>query len=256
MKKITFLPIFILMFSAMGLVSCETETLDSDLVNMTDPTLPENPGGGNTGGGNNGGSNNGGGNAQGDYWPAALNNMWTYSVTGGSSESIKIIATETIDGKQYYKFDNVFGMSGNGSVAGNATMWLRKESGNYNIRVKAATTAGADLSAIEYTLLKDNIAAGQTWTQNLIQNITFTIPGIPAIQQAINIQGKIIEKGISIQVGSQTYTDVIHSEITQSASGVTTVTQYYFAKGKGPVKVVMSGADIDRTMNLTSSVIN
>lgn len=249
MKKLLLFPVFFTLFSMLLVTSCTTESLDSDLTNQE---VDDN--GGNNGGGNNNGGNNGGGNTAGSYWPMAVNNKWTYDVSTGAAQDMKIINTQTIDNKLYYKYDNFFGTSTAGQ-AGMAEVGTRQQNGTYYAWVKT-TASGTNLSPVEYILLKDNIAAGETWNQTLVQNVTFNMPGIPPMTMTIEVQGKIIEKNISLQVGSQTFNDVIHSKLTQSTLGTTTVTDYYFAKNVGPVKIVMTGGGVNQTQTISSYIVN
>jgi hypothetical protein len=266
MTKFKSLSAFLVLFSTLLLTSCTTETIDSDLINQDVEDNGGTPGGGNNGGGNNGGSNGGGdnggnngggtgGSTDGSYWPMAINNTWSYEVSNSTPYSLKIIATESIGGNIYYKLDNLFGMSDNGSVSGTGTGWVRRVNGDYRMRVKAATTTGADISATEYSLTKDNVPVNGTWTENFVQTVTYNIPGMPPIEMPITVQGTIMEKDITYQVGSQTFNNVIHSKIVHSTMGTTTTTHYYFAKNVGPVKIQMSGG-ANQTQQLTSYVLN
>lgn len=259
MKKLRLFPVFFTLFSVLLLTSCTTDSLDSDLTNQeVDDNGGSNGGGGNNGGGNNGGNNgggnNGGGNTTGSYWPMAVNNKWTYDVSTGASQDMKIINTQTIDNKLYYKYDNFFGTSTAGQ-AGMAEVGTRQQNGVYYAWVKT-TASGTNLSPVEYIMLKDNIGVGETWNQTLVQNVTFDMPGIPPITMTIEVQGKIIEKNITLQVGTQTFNDVIHTKLTQSTLGTSTVTDYYFAKSVGPIKIVMTGGGVNQTQTISSYVVN
>jgi hypothetical protein len=97
----------------------------------------------------------------------------------------------------------------------------------------------SDLIAIgvtmEYIYLKDNYAIGQTWTAPVTDN------GILNAFKA-QIVGQIKEKGISLTVGSKTFTDVIHTMLKfqyDTGSGFDTYQDqdYYIAKGVGIISI-------------------
>lgn len=253
MSKLRLIPVIFTLFSVFMVTSCTTEGLDSNIINQDAQNGGNN--GGNNGGGSNTGGNNGGGSTTGSYWPMAVNNKWTYNVSTGGSENVKIISTQTINNKLYYKYDNFFGTTTAGA-AGVSQFWTRQQDGTYYARIITDTNNGTHLSPVEYIMLKDNIGVGQTWNQTLVQDVTFDMPGVPPMTMTINVTGKIIEKDITLQVGSQTFNNVIHTEFTQSTMGTTTVTHYYFAKNIGLVKIVMAGGGINQTQSISSYVIN
>jgi hypothetical protein len=85
MKTIKNLFSIFVILTSLTFVSCENEPLDQSLLN--------NNSGNNTGGGNNGGGNTGGGTSSGDYWPAVVNNSWSFSNNGAASQMMKMIST-------------------------------------------------------------------------------------------------------------------------------------------------------------------
>lgn len=103
MKKINFLFTSVAVIALFSLVSCTVEPIDPVL------TGQQNNDGG-TGNGNTGGGT--GGASSGDYWPAAVNNTWSYE-RDATISILKIGSTETINGQLYYKF---LPQSGSGST--------------------------------------------------------------------------------------------------------------------------------------------
>lgn len=235
MKKIKFLPVFFILF-AIAFTSCDTEPVDS---NLYDYVPVDN--GGDDGGDDDGGGDNGGGTSSGDYWPMAVNNQWTYNNDGVEDDPMKIISTQTIDGNSYYKLNQLFsGGSSNG--IGEATTYLRKNNGSYNLRMGVVIeSAGITIEPYEYTIFKDNLEAGETWTQNVTQVTTFDMEGVPDITTVNHYTGTIMEKGISVEVEGHTYTNVIKSkmvmEVTLMGQTSVSTSYYWFAKDVGPVKV-------------------
>lgn len=88
--------------------------------------------------------------------------------------------------------------------------------------------AGLGTAVFERLYLKDNVNVGTTWTQSLI----VTVPGVP-IPVPVTLTYTIAEKGISRNVNSQNYTEVIHvsttltSSLIPSASLTSTINSYY-----------------------------
>lgn len=213
-------------------VSCDTEP--------TDPVLTEqNPDDNNPGGG--GGNNNGG---DGTYWPLAVENTWFYNITNGTDQDMTIGATQTIDGETYYKFDEFFGSNGPAFATGDA--YARVDNGSYYVRVSATTNTGMSISGLNYIIFKDYLNVGETWTDTFTQSMTFDMPGMPEIpdmQYEGTILGKILEKDISIEVEGETFNHVIHARVTQSVMGAETVSDYWWAKDVGPVKIILTASD-------------
>lgn len=227
--------------------SCETESLDSDLLqqeidNPTNPTNPTNPG------------------ASGSYWPYAINNEWEYE-NASDNQTMKIISTETYQGNSYFKVDNLFGAGNN--VAGSFVFLLRYDNGKYRLNTRGTliTPPGA-IAPYEYSVLRDDLPAGGTWTETAEQVTTYT--GIPtAITMTNTYQGTILEKGVSVTVAGETYPDVIHSKMvsTSTMTGfpmppTVVTTEYWFAKNVGPVKAVITTGGTTNTTVLVDYLIN
>nr|WP_294938659.1 hypothetical protein [uncultured Flavobacterium sp.] len=224
MKKFKFLT-SLAFFAAILFTSCgDTEPLD--------PAIVTNNGGGDNGGGN--------GTPSGDYWPTAINNQWMLVQNGTALPPMKMISTDNFGGATYYKFSP----QSSGSTATNVTTWLNKSGGVYKLKqgdvnINAGGFTGTQ-TGYEMVLLKDNIAVNQTWTGTYNQTTTYT--GIPAITQTTNYTGKILEKGITVTVEGETYTDVIKMNMLQETSMTGSLsivnTEYWFAKNVGPIKII------------------
>lgn len=219
MKRFKILAVFAVMISAASLVSCSNGT------EPLDPAINTNNGGGN-------------GTLSGDYWPAAVNNEWTFSRNGIQQPPMKMIGTDNFAGATYYKF----APQGSGSAA-SATTWLNKNSGVYTLKTGDVNLNVGGLTGVQtgysMVLLKD-IAVGQTWTGTYNQTTTYS--GIPPIQQTTNYTGSILEKDITMTVDGETYTNVIKMNMRQetSTSGSVSITntEYWFAKNVGPIKTI------------------
>lgn len=88
--------------------------------------------------------------------------------------------------------------------------------------------AGLGAAAFENLYLKDNVAVGTNWTQNL----SVMVPGFP-ILVPLTISYSIAEKGISRTVNGQIYSNVIHVTTAISSSAIpaadltTNINMYY-----------------------------
>lgn len=265
MKKLRFFSLFLFVGLSV-LTSCDTEPVDSNLYN--DNPNNENPGD------DDDDDNPGGGTADGDYWPLALNNQWLFESDEPQNDNpMKIIGTETIDGNLYYKVNYAFQDSGTDDLTGTAVIYFRKDGDSYSQRVEVTVPDedGIEIttSPYELTLLKAGLDAGQSWTQNVTQVTSYNMPDFPvdmpdAITH-IDLTGTIIEKGVSLTVGTATYNDVIKVKLVQDISteamgveipGVTTTTYIWFAKNVGPIRSISSGGGIESQSDLVSYIIN
>ncbi|MCW4468767.1 hypothetical protein OGH69_07330 [Flavobacterium sp. MFBS3-15] len=238
----TFKLLFAVLIIAVAGVSCDSEPVDPV---VTDQDPNENPGGGNNNGGNNAGD--------GTYWPLAMGNKWIYNISNGTTTEVTILGTETLDGQTWYKFGQE-----NTGATGNS--FLRISDGDYFLRSSALTAQGASVTGINYVVLKDDIAVNDTWEDSFTQSISYGIPGFPDVEYPVEIDGKILEKGISYMVEGNAYTDVIHSRVWQTMTGdgfvIITTTDTWYAKNVGAIKTVTSTSEETITQTLVSYELN
>jgi len=266
MKKITlttFLVVFLSVFTA-----CDVEPIDP----VVNDYVPEDSGSGEEEGEEDGGGNNGGGSsAVGDYWPFAVNNEWTYEYAGNDTENfdpMKIIGTEVINGKTYYRMNHYFQDSGTDDMTGTAKIYLRKENGAYfqrtSVDIPDENGIEITVSPYELTVLKD-LEVNQTWEESVVQTTSYYFAGmtIPSFDMTINVKGTILEKGITMTVAGETYTDVIKEKFEQtinndllSTDPIVTVSYVWFAKNVGPIKTESVAGSLNYSMTLTSYTIN
>ena len=100
----------------------------------------------------------------------AVNYTWNYKNNGTIEPPMKIISSEQIDGKTYYKYANFIGTSTVQGASFTGNIWARKENNTYFIRQEATIPAqngnpAITVLPIEIEILKDNIAVNGTWTQ-------------------------------------------------------------------------------------------
>lgn len=227
--------------------SCQVEPLDPALASTI----------------NNG--SNGSSNVS-DYWPAAVDNTWNYNQNSVAQSPSKILSTEVINGATYYNFSNVLGQSS--SAAANVSLQLRKNNGDYFIRMPSFTVNyGGGLSAqsttAEFLMFKDYLDVNQTWTSNYSQTFTYNMPAIPATTTNVVLQGTMLEKNVSLTVSGVSYSNVIKFKVVQTATiqgqatSTTTTSNYWFAKNVGCIKAIsQSTGTADTTTELTSYVLH
>jgi hypothetical protein len=254
MKSIKNLFSIFIIFTSLTFVSCENEPLDASLLNN------------NNNSNNTGGGNTGGGTSSGDYWPSVINNSWSFSNNGAASQMMKIISTSNINGATYYNFDNVFGQTT--QVSGTAAMRMRKNSGDYYIKVESTSLdlgggMTATQTAFEFLALKDYLAVNQTWNGSYTQTTTYSgspVP-IPAVTMTSNYVGTILGTGLTETVDGETFTNVIKLKIVQTISlpgspNSTIETTYWYAKNVGPIKSQTLANGATNTAILTDYVLN
>lgn len=259
MKTIKNLLSIFVIITSLTFVSCENEPLDASLLNNSNSN--------NTGGGNTGGGNTGGGNSTGDYWPAVINNSWSFSNNGAASQMMKMISTSNIGGFTYYNFDNIFGQGA--TVTGTVAMRMRKGSGDYYIKIEGTNlNLGGGMTAtqspIEFLALKDYLAVNQTWNGTYTQTTSYSggsVP-IPAAIMTSNYVGTILATGLTETVDGETFTNVIKLKIVQTLSmasspNSTVETTYWYAKNVGPIKSQTTNNGVPTTTAiLTDYVLN
>ena len=208
MKKINKILLLFIAISAPLFTGCTTD------IEPIDPAvIGENPG-------DNPGENPG--TPSGDYWPMAVNNTWIFKNNGVTEPPMKIISSEQIAGKTYYKYSNFVGTSTVQGAAFTGNIWTRKENNTYFIRQEVTIPAQNGNPAInvlptEVQILKDNLAVNETWTHNFTQTMMF---GSIPIDSPVEIVGKVLEKDAQITVNGQSFSQVLKVEVTQNTQGV------------------------------------
>lgn len=218
MSLMQFFKTFILLAFISIFTSCDVEPVDNVLSNeITNPNNPNNP-------------------SAADYFPRAINNTWNFKYNTTENVQIKLLSTETINGISFYKFDRFF--SDDLFDFGDSSSYIARVGDSYIYRnVSQNDVPGSNPITIEmqYSLLKSNLEVGQTWNDD--QSFTFNIMGLP-ISYQFQIQGKILEKGTSVTLGSTNYNDVIKTEVKIIFQGIEVVSNYWFAKNVGIIKAV------------------
>lgn len=262
MKRLKHLSLFVVLFSALSFVSCDTEPVDPVLVDNNENPNPNNP---------NPNNPNNPGSSTGDYWPMAVNNEWVFVEGGELNEPMKIVGTETISGATYYKINYSFVDAGSDGMTGTANTGIRKNGADYSMRVSVEVPdengIQINVSPYEFIVLKDDLAAGGTWSQSVVQTTTYVtelpIP-MPPIELMLNFTGTILEKDVTATVNGETYNNVIKVKLNQEVTldpnlgGGTTTTEtiLWYAKDIGPIRSQSTGGGLNILQELDSYIIN
>ncbi len=160
------------------------------------------------------------------YMNTSAGSSWNYHVVDNTGltppEDYTITSTSrdsSINSKSYHVYNNTAGTNQYLAISG------------HDYYQFDSLPAGLGAGIIERLYLKDNAAAGATWSQNL----NVTIPGSP-FPVPVTITNSITETGISRTVNGTSYSNVIHvstsisSTLIPAASLVTSIDSYYALK--------------------------
>jgi len=164
------------------------------------------------------------------YMPVCNGSYYTYNDTLTTSASIvtdtlQFVKDTTIDSKTFVKIY---------SPLSDTYSYYNCTDGATRVIAYNNPTIGGSTITADITLIKANLPVGGTWQDSLIN---------PAGQQVI-YKNSIVEKGVSRTVNGQTFNDVIHvksqSGVVIPFIGYTQITEsdYYFARGVGPVDIL------------------
>lgn len=135
----------------------------------------------------------------GDYFPMAVGNIWNY--TNIPTDPAKIISTQTINGKIYYRMTGA--IINAQDLTDDAQDFVRKENGNYYARVNYPSLN----QSIEMILLKDYLNEGQGWEEEF--TITMVGDEPDEVMELIVSTTSVIESKGSYTVNNINYPDVI-----------------------------------------------
>jgi hypothetical protein len=158
------------------------------------------------------------------YQPLESGSTWVYqdSATGLTDTLIAIDSTQTINSKTYTVFHSI-------SAGQISDEYFNISSHNYY----SYGDFGNGIVNNELLYLNDTASVGYNW-----QASSGTINGFPA-----QVQGQIIDTGLTVTIGSNTFTHVIHTEINLEynvGSGFQTpyaIFDYFAAKAVGIIRI-------------------
>lgn len=174
-------------------------------------------------------------NSNTDFWPRAIGNSWTYNTAQFGQQTYQITSLETIDGQEYYVFEDLFGFPS----------WLRKSGVNYLLRAEAeGSVPGYQFSSTPFTvnMIKEDATINETWESNVTYTISYVaepgFPDAPDTTVSATYTFEMIERDISRTVEGVSFDDVIHIEARVNGQGQSSVVQYYYANNVGMIDYI------------------
>lgn len=164
------------------------------------------------------------------YINANAGSTWNYQETNSSSGTPDTSAytltssskDTTINSHSYHVYNYSYGGSQYLNISGHEYYQYDSISGGLG-------------EIFERLYLKDNVAVGTNWAQN----ISVSVPGLP-FSVPVTITNTIVEKGITKTVNGNNYIDVIHvsTSITSTLipTGLTSDIHTYYAKKYGLIE--------------------
>ncbi len=189
----------------------------------------------------------------GDYFPITTGSNWASLYEGGvASDSTATLSngrTATINGKPYTVFaytDYAFQYDD--------TLYYRKDGAGTYYQGYPANNQFMPFdtpTAFEYVMLSENQSVFPVTT------LTGTVGGIPVTAK---IEGKILEKNVSVTVSGQPFANVIKTRVSFSTVVAGATTEFYrieqwFAKGIGVIKFLEYVTPPFSTPDYTSNII-
>ncbi len=200
-------------------------------------------------------SGSGGGAIAENYLNTKAGSSWSYHETNNSSgtpqnSDYALISTSKdtfINSKSYHIY--TFSYGGSQYLAVNGHDYYQYDS-----------IPGALGQIFERLYLKDNINVNASWSQQ----IAVSIPGLP-VTIPVDINNKIVEKGISKIINGITYNNVIHvsstiSSVAIPSASLTSDINSFYAPGFGLISnttiVHLDYAGVKQDVNIATTLIN
>ncbi|MEO8763297.1 MAG: hypothetical protein ABI416_03380 [Ginsengibacter sp.] len=167
-----------------------------------------------------------------DYFPLSLSSSWNYN--NGTSTDL-VFVTTVIDhspafGGNTYKTLGVYDPSGGPAVD---SLYYRKPGGDYYQYVDYSDVLSFDAPvAGEFIFLKDNVAAGATWSSPTVSG---TVLGSPV---SAYITMTVLEKSVPVTIGTINFPDVIKVRYEYFVTGISLpleTDERWFAKNVGEI---------------------
>ena len=198
-------------------------------------------------------SGSGGGAKAEFYLNTTSGSSWSYHETNSSNgtpqnSDYTLVSTSrdtSINSKSYHIYTFSYGGS----------QYMAHSSNDY---YQYDSIPGALGQIFERLYLKDNIVANASWSQQ----IAVTIPGLP-VTIPVEINNKIVEKGISKIISGATYNNVIHVSTTISSAAIpsaslTSDINSYYAPGYGLISnttiVHLDYAGVKQDVNIATTL--
>jgi hypothetical protein len=178
-----------------------------------------------------------------DYFPRTTNSNWSYQFDSNPMDTLYqnvISQTQSALGNTY----NVF-MYNDGSVT-DTLGYFRKASGDYYQYLDVGFLFGLDHDVWgEYIFLKDNVAAGTSWTSSVFTDTYTDTTTNSTVPISVRFKETIQQKDVAVTVQGTTYqnTIVVLEEYEYSLNGGSTWSQFpfsstnYYARNVGLIKL-------------------
>ena len=167
----------------------------------------------------------------GDFQPMTSGSSWTYAVTGTSSGSFTVTATDrdtSVNSRTFRVFTNTAGPN----------KYYNKTGSDYP---RFSRLAELNNQSVELLYLKDNLNKGQSWVEVKSANVPIT--GLGTVPVTARFTFTVTEKGISRTVNGTAFTDVLQITAVPEFSAVvssvpvtipsTSNLQYFYARRVG-----------------------
>ncbi|HVZ57842.1 MAG TPA: hypothetical protein VG870_14380, partial [Chitinophagaceae bacterium] len=156
------------------------------------------------------------GGSSGDYFPRTVNSNWSYQYDGNPNDSLFITVispTVTVGGNTY----SVFIQTADATKGYDSSGDYRRNGGDYYEWTDVGSFLGFSGSQwSEVNFLKDNLAAGGTWTS---QGYTGSVQGVGTV--TIRLRNTILQKDVPVTVNSIRFdsTIVVEQRLEQNSGG-------------------------------------
>lgn len=174
-----------------------------------------------------------------DYFPRTANSNWSYQFDGDPNDSLLIYVispTKVINGNTY----NLFFY--NDGISIDSFGYYRRSGGDYFEWIDMGSYVGLDDPYwMEWTFLKDNLAAAGTWTSAEFTG-PFTDPNSgTTVTVTLRWEFTIVQKDVPFTVNGTTYQNTIQvkQELKQLVGTTWTLAAWfdsYYARDKGLIK--------------------
>ncbi|HRF17374.1 MAG TPA: hypothetical protein PK977_04370, partial [Chitinophagaceae bacterium] len=179
-----------------------------------------------------------------DYFPRTTNSNWSYEWDNDPTDSLYRFAISATNATAFGTFNIFMENDGTAPPAGDSSGYYRRSGGDYFEYFDLSAIGLDNPQWVEYTFLKDNVAAGNSWTStgwtNALGGTPFTFRFKDSIEQkdvavpqttslgTVNYQNVIVVvERIQLQVGPA-WVD---------ASSVFGYAKYYYARGIGLIRI-------------------
>jgi hypothetical protein len=180
-----------------------------------------------------------------DYFPRTANSNWSYEWDNDPTDSLYRVAISATNATAFGTF-NIF-MENDGTVplpALDSSGYYRRSGGDYFEYFDLGAIGLDNTQWVEYTFLKDNVAAGNSWTSTGWTNALGGTPFTFRFKDSIELKDVTVPQTTS--TGTVNYQNVIvvveriQLQVGPAWADATSVfgyAKYYYARGIGLIKI-------------------